>query len=349
MRRALLDLLVDPESKQPLRVEGAPTEEVIDGTLACASGPKYPIARGIPRFVPAEDRDQAQTSESFGYKWQRTDSWDSPAMRVSSARWLFERYGFEDADAMRAFFASRGPVLDAGTGGGYTASLWLAPDWQRGGSAQWVGVDISPAIDVACARLGSIPGTHFVQADLMRLPFRSGSFGAIYSEGVLHHTPSTKAALLALAPLLAPGGQLLFYVYKRKGPIREFTDDYVRGVLSGLPPAQAWEVLRPLTKLGQALSELKAEIVVPEDIPFLGIRAGNYDVQRLLYWSVAKMYWNDTLSFEENHHINFDWYHPRYSHRQSEPEVRAWCEEAGLQIVRFDDQESGFTVRADRR
>ncbi len=32
----------------------------------------------------------------------------------------------------------------------------------------------------------------------------------------------------ALVPLLAPGGELMFYVYRRKAPIREFTDDYVR-------------------------------------------------------------------------------------------------------------------------
>ena len=28
--------------------------------------------------------------------------------------------------------------------------------------------------------------------------------------------------------------------------------------------------------------------------------------------------------------MNFDWYHPRYAHRQTEEEVRRWCEEAGL-------------------
>jgi len=44
--------------------------------------------------------------------------------------------------------------------------------------------------------------------------------------------------------------------------------------------------------------------------------------------------------------VNFDWYHPRYAHRQTEEEVRRWCGEAGLSIFHFDVQESGFTVRA---
>ena len=39
------------------------------------------------------------------------------------------------------------------------------------------------------------------------------------------------------------------------------------------------ELLRSLTRLGQALAELKAEVEVPKDIPYLGIKAGRYDVQ----------------------------------------------------------------------
>jgi hypothetical protein len=102
--------------------------------------------------------------------------------------------------------------------------------------------------------------------------------------------------------------------------------------------------------LGQALAELKTEVEVPEDVPLLGIKKGRHDVQRLVYWHFAKLYWRDTFSFEENNHVNFDWYHPRYSWRHTEKEVRQWCDEAGLEITRFDDsQESGFSVRAIKR
>jgi hypothetical protein len=58
------------------------------------------------------------------------------------------------------------------------------------------------------------------------------------------------------------------------------------------------------------------------------------------------MFWNESLSFEENNHVNFDWYHPRYAHRQTEEDVRRWCAEANLSITHFDVEESGFTVRA---
>ena len=38
-----------------------------------------------------------------------------------------------------------------------------------------------------------------------------------------------------------------------------------------------------------------------------GIKAGRYDVQRLVYWHIAKLFWNETFSFEANNHVNFDW------------------------------------------
>jgi hypothetical protein len=48
--------------------------------------------------------------------------------------------------------------------------------------------------------------------------------------------------------------RLLFYVYRRKGPIREFTDDYVRDRLKALPPEAMWKALRPLTSSASPLA-----------------------------------------------------------------------------------------------
>ena len=96
---------------------------------------------------------------------------------------------------------------------------------------------------------------------------------------------------------------------------REGADPRVHGRLrarsaAGMSPEEAWEALRPLTRLGQALAELETEVDVPEDVPLLGIQAGRYDVQRLIYWHVAKLFWNARMTFEENNHLNFDWYAP---------------------------------------
>jgi arsenite methyltransferase len=347
VKRSLLELLADPVDAQPLALkdERREGEEVVAGKLRGGDGRSYPITDGIPRFAAPDDEGQAQTGASFAYKWTKRDSFGSAGMRRELHRWLLDRYGFASGEEMRRYFGSRGRVLDAGCGAGFATSAWIDADW----NGEWVGLDLSEAIDVARERLGGLPGTHFVQGDVSQPPFRPGSFDVVFSEGVLHHTPSTEAAFRALVPLLAPGGELMIYIYRRKTPIREFTDDYVRGLLADLSPEQAWEALRPLTRLAQALAELGAEVEVPEDVPLLGIKAGRYDVQRLLYWHVAKLFWNPELTFEENVHLNFDWYAPRYAHRHTEEEVRSWFEAAGIEITRFDAQEAGFTARGVRQ
>jgi len=164
----------------------------------------------------------------------------------------------------------------------------------------------------------------------------------------LHHTPSTRAAIASGARVLKAGGEFNFYVYRRKSPLREFTDDFVREQISGLSEDAAWKEMRTLTLLAKALSDVKVNVSVPVDVPLLGISAGEHNVQRLIYWNFAKLYWNANLNLEENVHINFDWYRPAYAHRQTAAEVRCWCAEAGLTIVYFHEQESGYTVRATK-
>ena len=346
MRRTLLDVLADPESggSLSLRTDIVEGEEVVAGALD-SDGRSYPIVDGIPRFVLTEDEGQRQTESSFGYKWTKVDSFGSEGMKDELHAWFLRRYGFDSAEEMRHWFGSRRRTLDAGCGAGFSTSSWMNEGWSDG-NAEWFGADISGAIDVARERLARFPATHFVQADVLQLPFKHGSFDAIISEGVLHHTPSTERALKSLVRLLAADGELMFYVYARKAPIREFTDDYVRDRLADMSPDEAWDALRPLTRLGQALAELETEVDVPEDVPLLGIKAGRYDVQRLIYWSIAKLFWNSKMTFEENNHLNFDWYAPRYAHRQTEEEIRRWCADESLEIVHFDVDEAGYTVRA---
>jgi SAM-dependent methyltransferase len=218
-------------------------------------------------------------------------------------------------------------------------------------AAAVVGLELSACVDEAAAhaRRRGVRNVRFVQADLMAPPFPDQTFDFILSEGVLHHTPDTRAAFHSLARLLAPGGEIGVYVYRKKAPLREFADDHVRQGLQRLSPDEAWTLMEPLTRLGRALSELEAEVDVPEDVEVLGIKAGRYDVQRLVYYAMFKCYWNPRLTFDENVHVNFDWYYPRYSWRHTEEELRRWTEEAGLEVSHEAVEASGITLRARRR
>jgi len=349
VKNALLELLVDPTTGEAFAVDAVSREDdgsVLEGSLRTRSGESYPIVRSIPRFVRTGDAGQLQTSDTFGYKWGRRESYEDLKAIETYRAWLVDKYGFGSVAEWARYFDGRQRVLDVGCGSGYSSALWLdTPQWQ--GNAMWVGVDISGAIDIARDRLGPIRNTHFVQADALRMPFAPGAFDTIFSEGVLHHTPSTRDALRACARLLAGGGDLFFYVYRKKAPVREFTDDHVRAALALMTNEEAWEAMRPLTALARDLTALKATIDV-EDIPALGIKAGRYDVQRFIYWNFAKLFWNESYPFEANVHVNFDWYRPHYANRQTEAEVRSWCAEAGLGIRRFHSEESGFTVIASK-
>lgn len=350
MKQRLLELLVDPVSHKRLELERGPNQgdERLTGRLIAEDGTAYPVLAGIPRFVTTQDEGQVQTQNSFAFKWKKRDTYKwllGESDDAPQTAWLLEKYGFTSTAEWARKFSSVERVLDLGCGAGLASWPWLRSQaWS--GHAAWVGLDISEAIDVAADLLGHFPNTHFVQADAMRMPFADGTFDVILSEGVLHHTPSTADAIAAASRKLRSGGEIYFYVYRRKGPIREFTDDYVRQAISGLSDEDAWKAMRSLTVLARKLSDLHATVDIEEEIPLLGIAAGKQDVQRLIYWNFAKLYWNDAASFEENVHSNFDWYRPRYAHRQTEAEVREWCGTAGMTISRFHTQPSGYTVIA---
>lgn len=315
-----------------------------EGDAASATGVPLELHDGILRSRALLSAAQSQTAEAFGFKWSRRDTFESEAMRGPIREWLVARYG----DVAKATWwddhGNSPVVLDAGCGAGLAAVELLG---ERLHSIRYVGMDVSRAVDVAAQRFAErgLPGG-FIQADLAQPPFADRSLDVILSEGVLHHTDSTEHALKRLARLLRPGGRFLFYVYRRKGPIREFTDDYVRDRLQELEPEEAWARLMPLTKLGKALGDLRVEVEVPEDIELLEIPSGRIDVQRLFYWHVFKAYHRDDLDLEELNHINFDWYAPRNAHRQSPEEVRGWCLDAGLEVEREDVQDAGITIVA---
>lgn len=347
MRAALLDVLADPRSGDPLRMRAERTVngDVIKGALEAPDGQRYTIRAGIPRFAGGDDPGQAQVKDSFAFKWAQRSGYEHPRVHALNETSELERYGLSSMDEFRRTFSSRRRMLDAGCAAGHHSSVYLTPSSHP---KEWVGTDISSAIDIARERLGRVPGTSFVQADIHRMPFRPASFDLILCRGVMHHTPSTERAFASLARLLEPGGEFIFFVYRKNGPVREFTDDHIRGVLAAMPPDEAWEALRPLTRFGEALSKVDAEVEVPEDIPYLGIRAGRYGVHRLIYDHFVKAYWNPKWAHDESNLISFDWYHPTYAFRHTEEEVRGWCESAGLRITHLDSRWTGFTVRAQR-
>jgi arsenite methyltransferase len=290
---------------------------------------------------------QKQTDEAFGFKWAKRDTYESEASKANMRQWLVQRYCDGNHEMIDTWLSGGEKIiLDAGCGAGFSALLFFGEILRQ---HYYLGVDISSAVEIARVRFqeSDIPGD-FLRGDISNLEIPNESVDIIFSEGVLHHTDSTFLTLRHLANKLVRGGRFLFYVYCKKAPIREFTDDAVREALKLLSDEEAWEALKPLTKLGIALGRLAATIELEDSIPFLGIKAGKFDLQRFFYWNVCKSYYRPELSFDEMHHINFDWFRPLNCHRHTPQEIQAWCVDSGLLIERMDVQEAGITVVARR-
>ncbi|MEZ6187182.1 MAG: methyltransferase domain-containing protein [Planctomycetota bacterium] len=294
----------------------------------------------------ASSGDATQTAQTFSYKWAQHDTFSRPEFRQTAGRWYQEKYGPLTEDAWWDARPRRPRVVEIGPGSGISAEFLLGP---RLSQLDYLGVDISTSIETADACLRGLGGDPcFLQADFLHAPLRPGSADLVLSEGVLHHTDDTRAAVARAADLVAPGGRLAFYVYKQKAPCREFTDDHVRAQVADLPPEEAWAKLLPLTQLGRALGELGVEVEVPADVDVLGIPAGTHDVQRLFYYSVVKCFYNPELTLEELNHVNFDWFTPKNCHRHTPEEVRSWFAGSDFTLTWFRVEPSGITVVADR-
>jgi len=314
-----------------------------EGASITVRGRPLVMREGILRAQDMLSAAQDQTSDTFGFKWQRRDTFDGGTLKFFQP-WLIEKYG-NVAAAPWLFATSDAPILlDAGCGAALSALGLFGPVLDR---LRYLGVDVSTAVDVAKARFAerSVAGA-FIQADINWLPLPDNAVDLIFSEGVLHHTDSTRDALAAVVRHLKVGGRILFYVYRTKGPIREFTDDFIRGKLQTMTSKQSWAAMMPLSRLGKVLGDLNIEIEIPETIELLDIPAGRIDLQRFFYWHVLKAFYRPEMSLGEMNHLNFDWYAPKNAHRQSAEEVRAWCGAIGLAIEHERVEEAGITMIA---
>jgi len=123
------------------------------------------------------------------------------------------RYGSEWHIPQAAGFASaRGlRVLEIGCGLGTDGAQFA-----RAG-AVYTGVDLTDAaIELARKRfeLFELAGD-FRRADAEKLDFADESFDLVYSHGVLHHTPDTRAAVGEIHRVLRPGGRAVVMLYHR--------------------------------------------------------------------------------------------------------------------------------------
>ena len=161
VRHALLDVLAEPRTRAALRLGASGSGEAIeDGWLVSGeTGRRYPIVRGIPRFVEGQ-----AYAGSFGLQWRRFREvqLDSVTGRRYSQRRFDAELGLTEADLRGKW------VLDAGCGAGRFAEVAAA----RG--ARLVALDVSEAVDAARSTLAPFGTADVVQGSVLEPPFRAG-------------------------------------------------------------------------------------------------------------------------------------------------------------------------------
>ena len=205
MWKNVLSVLACPECHDELDChtkEVGADGDILCGSLTCtACNIEFPIVRGIPRFVPANNY-----AESFGFQWNRFRALQIDAenrTRLSEARFFSETGWTLDSLAGKW-------VVDIGCGAGRFLEI------ASRSSAEIVGLDLSSAVDAARRTVSGRRNVHIVQASIYAPPLRLGYFDCCYSIGVLQHTPDPFRALRSLPQLLKPSGQVAVTIYERR-------------------------------------------------------------------------------------------------------------------------------------
>jgi SAM-dependent methyltransferase len=241
---------------------------------------------------------QRGTADTFGRQWARFAQKHGRTWGLAPGERL-DRF-LTDVDLPPEWFPGK-RVLDAGCGPGDMANVVATL------GCGTTGLDISPSVERA--RL-QFPSVHFVRGDLASPPSLQ-PFDLVYSGGVLHHSPSTLAALKGTCTLVAPGGRLYVWLYWKVPGFKFAAKSVLRHITAPLPTG------------------LKDVVCVP-----FALQA----------WAR-----NRSLTLHEHLLVQRDFFTPRWRWLHTPNEVIQWLADLGFDARLRTTSQDGFGVLADRR
>lgn len=313
-----------------------------EGATVQLNGTGFVVRKGILRQASLLAKEDP-LAKFYGIHWRLPGAYDD-SQSLKFQEELFEGFfpGFKKRVARQV--KSDDVILDVGCGSGIAGRAYFGQAIRK---ARYMAIDMSLAVEQAQRDfLAEGMTVGLVQATIEHLPFPRGSADFIFCPGVLHYTPDMAQAFTDLSKVLKKGGQLISWIYKRQKPVRQLTDQYIRSIISKMEPGKAFEAVKPLTKLGIALGKIKQKLVIPEDIPFLEVKAGVYDLQRFVYYHFLKLFYNPKLSFTRHVVNNWNAYYPAHVLFHSGDEIRKMISAAGMKVEHFNEQGNGVAVLA---
>lgn len=295
----------------------------------------------IVRSTISDAVNQQQTNKVFSEKWEKVEKQDNiEDLEQFQKKWFMSLYGFENEEAFRLYLANKNTILDAGCGLGYK-SAWLA---SLAPHALVIGMDFSEAAQIAAGKYSTIPNLYFIQGDIAVTGIKDGTIDFVLCDQVIMHTEDPGKTFDHLSGLVSKDGEFACYVYAKKALPRELLDDYFRSNTHTYSSEQLWEMSKQLTELGKRLSELNIKFNAP-DIPLLGIKGGEYDVQRFIYWNFLKCFWKEDWTRELCDSTNFDWYSPSNAKRYTQDEFIEMAKRNNLKTIFLHTEEACHSGR----
>ncbi len=205
-------------------------EEISSGTLLCRKcTAQYSITGEIPILLPSLQSYDATTQESFSLEWSLYRSKDGTwgITLENRIQWyVLDGLGINPKDLRGKVF------LDAGCGNG-SSCVGVA----RLG-ATVIGIDLGTGIwrwKEHLQKGDKYIDIHFAQADILHPPIADRSCDFIFSAGVLHHLPDTKAGFSALVPKIKSGGKYYVWLYRHEPFVTPLLEG-IRVITTRIPP-----------------------------------------------------------------------------------------------------------------
>lgn len=248
MRKQHIPFLCDAKTGESLSLSvtlETSGEHIVSGILSTTTT-WYPIIHGIPRILIGKLKTNLlQSHQDFFREWKDTlpepiqrewqeaiDAipdlnrfWKHQKKTVESFAYEWKYIYRENEYEKHNFFHFLSPyvkeedlrgkkTLDIGCGSGRFTKWAALSDAEVA-----FGSDLGETVEVAYEMTKDIPNACIVQADIYHMPFEN-IFDLSYSIGVLHHLPKPEEGFLRLPKTLKEGGNMLIWVYNRRGNAR---------------------------------------------------------------------------------------------------------------------------------
>lgn len=306
--------------------------------------PEIFIDENIIRFkndMVVDALNQGQTQDIFSDKWTDAESYTGlNSFYEFQFEWFLSLYGFESEDSFRAYLSDKQTIIDTGCGLGYKAA-WLA---SLAPHATVLGVDISDSVEVAARNFKQYPNLFFFRGDIADTGLKEGVIDFTLCDQVIMHTEIPENTFKHLAEITSHKGEFGCYVYSKKALPRELIDDYFRKETHNISREEMWKFSEQLTELGKKLTDLDVKFDCP-DIPILGIKGGEYDIQRFIYWNFLKCFWREDWGFDMSKSTNFDWYAPSNAKRYSKAEFLDMVSDSDMQVIYLHEEDACYSGR----